>query len=282
MHKYMVDQIIVTALDGGLLNSSEDYAPLQPLMAQLRARGIPVIVFTERDRTEVEPIRQQLGLVDPFITESGSGVFIPVNHNPFDPAVGEQDGDYYVLELGCPYVQARAALRVIANLISHPLKGFGDFTVEQLQRSAGISAAAAHRAKAREFSEPFMTPKAVASEKLHQAAEEMGFKIALRHLEDGRFSELMGAQAGLVPAVEKVIAAYQSQLPAGQRLKVMGVSDRPEDLTTLANASSSADWREVWIAPEVADLPADLPDRTTVVNRSAPVAWAAAVQPLIA
>lgn len=278
MRKYMTDQIIVTALDGGLLNSLED---LQLLMAQLRARGIPVIVFTERDRAEVEPIRQQLGIVDPFITESGSGIFIPVNHNPFDPAVGEQDGDYYVLELGCPYVQARAALRVIANLISHPLKGFGDFTVEQLQRSAGISAAAAHRAKAREFSEPFMTPKAIAAKKLHQAAEEMGFKIALRRSEDGRFSELMGAQAGLAPAAEKVIAAYQSQLPAGQRLKVMGVSDRPEDLTTLIKASHSAEWQGVLIASEATDLPMNVPERTTVVTDLAPTAWATAVRPLI-
>lgn len=221
----MVDQIIVTALDGVLLKSLEDCAPLQPLMAQLKAKGIPVIVFTERDRAEVEPIRQQLGLTDPFITESGSGIFTPVDSNPFEPPLGEQEGDYYVQELGCPYVQARAALRVIANLISHPLKGFGDFTVEQLQRSAGISAAAAHRAKAREFSEPFMTPNAVAPDKLHQAAEEMGFRIVLRRSEDGRFSELMGAQAGLAPAMEAVLAAYQSQLPAGQRLRVMGMSD---------------------------------------------------------
>ena len=278
----MVDQIVLTALDGVLLNSLEDCVLLQPLVDRLKASGVPVIIFTERDRAEVEPIRQRLGLTSPFITESGSGIFTPVDANPFDPPLGEQDGAYYVEELGCPYVQARAALRVIANLISYPLKGFGDFTVEQLQRSTGISAAAAHQAKAREFSEPFMTPKAVLPDRLHQAAEEMGFRIVLWRSENGRFSELVGGQAGLAPAAESVIAAYQSQLPAGEQLKVMGISDRLEDLTTLANASSSFNWKGIWIAPEGADSPTHLPNCNTVVDDSAPTGWIAAVQSLIA
>ena len=278
----MVNQIVLTALDGVLLNSLEDCVLLQPLVDRLKASGVPVIIFTERDRAEVEPIRQRLGLTSPFITESGSGIFTPVDANPFDPPLGEQDGAYYVEELGCPYVQARAALRVIANLISYPLKGFGDFTVEQLQRSAGISAAAAHQAKAREFSEPFMTPKAVQPDKLHQAAEEMGFRIVLWRSENGRFSELVGGQAGLAPAAERIIAAYQRPLPTGEPLKVMGISDRLEDLTILANASSSFDWKGIWIAPEETDSHVHLPDCTTVVNDLAPTGWIAAVQSLIA
>ena len=278
----MVDQIVLTALDGVLLNSLEDCVLLQPLIDQLKAKGVPVIIFTERDRVEVELICQQLGLTSPFITESGSGIFTPVDFNPFDPPLGEQDGAYYLEELGCPYVQARAALRVIANLISYPLKGFGDFTVEQLQRSMGVSVGAAHRAKAREFSEPFMTPKAIASDKLHQAAETMGFQIVLWRSEEGRFSELTGGQAGLAPAAQRVIAAYQNQLPAGDQLKVLGISDRLEDLTTLADASSSVNWKGVWIAPERADLPSNLPERTAVVNNSAPTGWIAAVQSLVA
>ena len=277
----MVEQIVLTALDGVLLNSLEDCVLLQPLIDRLNKKGVPVIVFTERDRAEVEPIRQQLGLTSPFITESGSGIFTPVDANPFAPPLGEQDGAYYVEALGCPYVQARAALRVIANLISYPLKGFGDFTVEQLQRSVGGSAAAAHQAKAREFSEPFMTPKAVLPDKLHQAAEEMGFRIVPWRSENGRFSELMGGQAGLTPAAEKIVAAYQSRLPAGEQLKVTGISDRLEDLTALANASNSIDWEGIWIAPEGTSLSVDLPEGAAIVNESAPAGWITAVQPLV-
>lgn len=242
----MTDQIVLTALDALLLNSAEDCAQLRPVMAQLQAKGVPVIGFTERDRTELEPIRKQLGWIDPFITESGSGIFTPVDHNPFDPALGEQVGDYYVQTLGCPYVQARAGLRVMANMISHPLKGFGDFTVEQLQRLESLSSEAAHRAKAREFSEPFMTPRAVAAAVVRQAAQDIGFKVMVRSPEDSRFSELLGPNAGVALAAGQVITAYQNQLPPDETLKVLGISSRPE-LAVLAECSEAMDWTGIVI-----------------------------------
>lgn len=263
-NRNMTDQIVLTALDGALLNSLTDcseaaIAPLKSAIAQLQTQGIPVIVFTERDRTEIEPIRQQLKLTSPFIVESGSGIFTPVDHNPFAPALGELEDGYYVEALGCPYVQARAGLRVIANLISHPLKGFGDFTVPQLQRVAGLSEEAAHQAKAREFSEPFMTPKAVSAQTLIEAAEETGFAVIVRTEE--RFSELLGRDAGLASAARAVITAYQAQLP-DKTLKVMGISHRTEDLAVLASASQSAVYTEVLIS-------------------SAPAGWLSAVQSLL-
>ena len=238
----MTEQIVLTALGGMSVSSAADCAQLRPVMAQLRAKDIPVIAFTERDRAELEPIRQQLDWVDPFITESGSGIFTPVHDNPFELAPGAREGDYYVQALGCPYVQARAGLRVMANMISHPLKGFGDFTVEQLQRAAGLSKEAAHRAKAREFSEPFMTPQAVAADVILQAAQEIGFKVIVRSPEESRFSELLGFEAGLCSAASQIIAAYQSQLSPGSTLKVLGISRQAEDLAALAECHDSMEW----------------------------------------
>ncbi|CAN5752800.1 hypothetical protein BH23CYA1_BH23CYA1_13390 [soil metagenome] len=258
----MTEQIILTALEGMSLLVA-DCAQLRTVLAQLRAKGVPVIAFTERDRAELAPIRQQLDWVDPFITESGSGIFTPVNHNPFELAPGEREGDYYVQALGCPYVQARAGLRVMANMISHPLKGFGDLTVEQLQRAAGLSQEAAHQAKAREFSEPFMTPQAVAADVVLQAAQEIGFRVIVRSPEESRFSELLGAGAGLGSAAAQVIAAYQSQLPPGKTLKVLGISNQAEALTALAECHDSMVWTG------------------TVVSDPSPSGWISAVQPLL-
>ena len=249
----MTNQIIFIAFEGLLSGFDAEREALTQEIAQLQARDIPVIVFTDRDRAEVEPIREQLGLTAPFITESGSGIFTPVSHNPFDPALGEKDGDYYVEILGCPYVQARAGLRVIANVISHPLKGFGDFTVDQLKRFAKISEEVAHQAKAREFSEPFMTPKAVEAGTLTQAAEEMGFGVVLRSPEEGRFSELVGAGAGIVPAIQALVAAYQNQLPEGEVLQVVGVSDHADDLNALSQTyrqdHQSVHWAGLVMSP---------------------------------
>ncbi len=222
---------------------------IREAIAQLKAKDIPVIVLTECDRAELEPIYQQLNLTAPFITESGSGIFTPVNHNSFDPALGEQDGDYYVQELGCPYVQARAALRVLANGISHPLKGFGDFTVPKLEQFLKISETAAHRAKDREFSEPFMTPKAVDTGVLTKAAKEIGFDIILRDPEENRFSELVAAGVSLSAAVAQVVNAYQNQASFEKALQVIGVSRHAEELGTLAEACRSAAWKGLSVLP---------------------------------
>lgn len=251
----MAKQIVLTALDDVLLSPSEiaspepasdTYARLKIELARLQNLDVPVIVFTQRDRVEIEPIFERIGLSAPFITESGSAIFTPVNHNPFTPALGEMEDGYFVMLLGCPYVQARAGLRVIANEISHPLKGFGDFTVPQLQRAAVLSETAAHQAKAREFSEPFMTPKAVDPAVLQQAAIEMGFDVILRPAEESRFSELLGAGAGLNAAAKAVLEAYQQCAP-NIALKVLGISNRPEDLSVLKAVSEQmgAQWTGV-------------------------------------
>ena len=215
-------------------------------IAQLAEKDIPVIVFGDCDRAELEPIREQLGLTAPFIVEGGSAVFTPVDANPFATALGEQDGNYFVYELGCPYVQARAGLRVLANMISHPLKGFGDFTVQQLERSLQMSEDEAHRAKAREFSEPFMTPKSVDLEVLRQSAKEMGFDVVLRDAADSRFSLLRGAEASLTAAAEAVIAAYENQ--AEGALKVGGIVTQQDELDCLSVAKGTADWTGVLIS----------------------------------
>jgi mannosyl-3-phosphoglycerate phosphatase len=254
----MINRIVLTAWDGAFWEAMQGDAALPALMASLKGKGVPVIVFTERDRAELEPIRRQWDWVDPFVTESGSGIFTPVNHNPFNPALGDQEGDYYVQELGCPYVQARAGLRVLANAIAHPLKGLGDFTVPQLQKLLGVTAEAAHQAKAREFSELFMTPKAVEPTVLVQAAEEMGFGMILRPAEESRFSELLGPEAGLAGAIAQLIAAYQNQLPPGETLQVIGLSSHEADLVTLSEVSAEMDWQGVLLKAEPTEWTAAL------------------------
>lgn len=252
----MAEWIVVTGLEGALLNLADEEnkvedGSMKRAIAQLKAKGVPVIVFTDSDRAEVEPIRERLGLVSPFITESGSGIFTPVNQNPSEVPLGEKEGEYYVEVLGCPYVQARAGLRVMANLIAHPLKGFGDFTVPQLEKAMQLSEAAAHRAKDREFSEPFMTPKAVDAAVLRQTAEEIGFGLLLRSPNEGRFSVLMGPEAGLELAVQRVIASYQqqmAQMAGSEPLKVLGLSAQADELAVLAVACGSAEWTGAKVA----------------------------------
>ena len=221
------------ALDQVWLESSERVLALKSVLAQQREVDASVVLFSAGDRAQLEPIRQTLNIDGPFIVESGSAIFTPVDHNPFEVPLGDREGAYFVMQLGCPYVQARAGLRVIANMISHPLKGFGDFTIPQLQRLTGLSEENAHQAKAREFSELFMTPKAVELAVLQQAAEAVGFSVVWRTAEESRFSELIAASADLTAAVKAVLTAYAS---SDEPLIVVGLSQHQSSLDCLSAA----------------------------------------------
>lgn len=245
----MVERIVFLAVDS--LAAGGDLA--RKAIAQLVEKEIPVILFGDGDRAELELIRAELGIVSPFIVENGSAIFTAVDHNSFATPLGEQDGPYYVLELGCPYVQARAGLRVLANIISHPLKGFGDFTVQQLERAMKLPEAEAHRAKAREFSEPFMTPKSVDLAFLKQSAAEIGFDVVLKDSADSRFSYLRGVGASLRAAAERLVSAYLEQV-ADTSLKVVGIGTWADEVDALAAASEAADWTGVLVESDGDDL----------------------------
>ncbi|MEO0456693.1 MAG: HAD hydrolase family protein [Cyanobacteria bacterium P01_A01_bin.114] len=223
----MTPIIIFTDLDGTLAATKPNSAAIDTIQ-KLNTLNIPVIPVTSKNRAEVEIRRSSLGLTTPFVTENGSGIFIP-REARFQHPPGEIDGDYTVIELGCPYVQARAGLRVIANTLQYSLLGFGDLTIERLQRRTALSETAAQQAKACEFSEPFITPKGVDPQALIKAVEAVGFQVVI----DEPFSYLIGPDASTATAVQQIVTLYQSALPADERFTTVGLGHSPSTLALL-------------------------------------------------
>ncbi|MEY3297442.1 MAG: Glucosyl-3-phosphoglycerate/mannosyl-3-phosphoglycerate phosphatase [Cyanobacteriota bacterium] len=260
--------LIFTDLDGTLLNSETyDYQAVRPLLAALGQQAIPVILVTSKTRSEVDPLRQDLGLRHPFVVENGSALYFPHTDFPFALPEGEEDGDYRVVRLGCNYVTARAGLKAIAQELGRPLKGFGDWSVEQVAQITGLSPTAAKQAKARDFSEPFMTPQNLDLEELQTVVEAMGFRVVL----GDRFSHLIGGEAGKGEAVRQLLALYQAAHP-NDDLITLGLGNSPNDIPLL----------------EAVDHPIIVPGSTgphpqlakrgwPVAAAPAPAGWAAAV-----
>jgi mannosyl-3-phosphoglycerate phosphatase len=217
--------ILFTDLDSPLFDAlKQDTAVILLALHRLKAHSIPIIPVTQRTRAEILPLRQHLDLSDPFITENGSGIFIPQETLLPNPP-GEFEDGYYVVELGCPYVQTRAALRVIANELQHSLLGFGDMTIERLQKFADITAIEAQQTKEREFSEPFITPKSVSPEQLIKAAQVTGFQIIV----GDPFSYLIGPDAGKAKAIQQLTQLYRLSLPEVKTLTTLSLSHNPND-----------------------------------------------------
>ncbi|MEO0540826.1 MAG: hypothetical protein AAFZ80_08160, partial [Cyanobacteria bacterium P01_A01_bin.105] len=218
--------LIFAALDEILLQP--EAAPVVlPAIRQVIAAGIPLVWVTHKTLAEVMDFTAGVGQVMPCIVECGSALYWPATEGglglPIDP---ERVGDYWVMAYGGPYVQARAGLRVLANELHHSLLGYGDMTIDRLQKFTGCSAEATQRAKAREFSETFITPKAVTVEALTDAAEGLGFSIQYGE----RLSHLLSGGVSVAAAMERVRSLYAA---SDQQVPSAGLGRWPQDKSLL-------------------------------------------------
>ncbi|MGF1516755.1 MAG: HAD-IIB family hydrolase [Nodosilinea sp.] len=268
--------IVFTDLDGTLLNGETyAYQAALPTLAKLTERGIPVVPVTSKTRQEVAQLRHDVGLRDPFVVENGSAIYIPTNsptgQSRFALPPGDDADGYRVLQLGCNYVTARAGLKAIAQDLGRPLKGFGDWSIDQVVQLTGLSPAEAKQAKAREFTEPFMTPKNVPADQLREAVEAMGFRVVI----GDRFSHLIGAAAGKGNAVHQLVKLYQASSPGP--VTTIGLGNSPNDLDMLENVDYPI------VLPGAHGPHPRLADRGwAIAPAPAPDGWAMAVEKVLA
>ena len=238
--------------------------PGLPAIRQVAALT-PLVWVTQRSGAEVIDFNTTVGKPLPFIAEGGSVLYLPQSSESFMPADGDEPeamGDYWAIALAGPYVQARAGLRVLANELHHSLLGYGDMTIDRLQKFTGLSTAATQRAKARESSEPFLTPKAVTADALTAAAEDLGFSVIYGE----RVSYLLAEGVSLAGAIAQLLDRCQLDLGASSATAGLGRWPTDQSLLTTVN-------RPMVIVPAAADPPPAQWSTTTAT----PEAWASAL-----
>ena len=216
--------IIFTDLDGTLLNQDDySYEAAIPMVRKLQEQQIPVIPVTSKTRCEVEVLLANLALNDPFVVENGSGAFIPLGEG-FNPRRGEYTRSLF----GCTYEEAREGKIAIGTILGEDLRGFGDLTATEIVELTGLKFHEAQRAKTREFTEPFVTPRNVSAEKLRTCVQTLGFRVVV----GDRFSHLIGGNAGKGKAVKWLIEHYKSSTGSA-KIVTVGLGNSPNDLEML-------------------------------------------------
>lgn len=221
--------IIFTDLDGTLLNQDDyRYDAALPILSNLKKEQIPVIPVTSKTRAEVEYLRREIGLNDPFIVENGSGIFIPQNDARFKLNNTIIKGEYHLKQLGCDYAEARAGLKKVAQTLGTDLQGFGDLTTQDIINLTGLSLEEAKLAKTRDFTEPFVTPQNFTADEIKNAVTKNGFKVVV----GDRFSHLISINSDKGKAVNWLMENYQFP---DQEIVTIGLGNSPNDLAMLEN-----------------------------------------------
>ena len=218
--------IIFTDLDGSLLDH-DGYSceAARPSLARIKKSAIPLIIATSKTRREVEPLRRNLGLRDPFIVENGGGIYFPPGYRDLIGEEGEAAGDYVLVRLGVPYPIVRGLLQRMKERFA--VRGFGDLTGAEIAGLTGLSPEQAELAKKRDFTEPFLLEREEDIDSLRELAAAEGIGIT----RGGRFFHLIGIRQDKGEAVR--IAGDMVRKISGGIATTIGLGDSENDLPML-------------------------------------------------
>ena len=223
--------IIFTDLDGTLLNH-DTYAwqAAEPALELCNALKIPVILVSSKTRAEMEAIRREMSISDPFIVENGGGIFFsvkdfeppPINSAPVNGKEGLRE-----LAIGLPYARLTKELQGIRKEFGLNLKGFSDMSIDEIIQVTGLDPKSAGLAANREFDEPFLiSGDPLQSEKIIiTAAKQRGLSVT----RGGRFFHLQGDN-DKGQAMEMVISWYEKQ---HGKVTSIALGDSPNDFPML-------------------------------------------------
>lgn len=220
--------IIFTDLDGTLLDySTYSFEGASEALNVITEKGIPLIICSSKTRREIEYYRERLNNSYPFISENGGGIFIPkcswfiVQSSEFKV---EEDGGYSIIRLGARYDDLRRTMQELRDE-GFNVRGFGDMTVEEVARLAGMSLYEAELAKKRDFDEPFIYEgPASGLPGLLEKITLKGFNYT-----EGRFLHILGdSDKGMAVAI--LTDFYRKEF---EEIITVAIGDSPNDIPML-------------------------------------------------
>jgi mannosyl-3-phosphoglycerate phosphatase len=221
--------VVFTDLDGTLLDlETRSVEPALPAVRRLLNLGIPLVLCSAKTRSEIDILREELGIPDPFIVENGGAIFISHGYFSFEFERDKHFDGYDVIELGTPYAEIRARLERIREELKIDFQGFGDLSPHEITRITGLSLEEARRAKAREYDETLvlgdLSPAEIRS--VLQAIERTG----LRWTHGGVFYHAMGPNADKGKAARVLIGLYRREF---RTIYTIGIGDSRNDESLL-------------------------------------------------
>ena len=267
----MTSPIIFTDLDGTLLDhDSYQWGEAKPALDLCKERHVPVILVSSKTRAEMAPLRAELGLTAPFISENGGGIYFPKEGRLAPPPEVVLDEELWKWALGVPYPRLVRALREIRDELRQPIRGFSDMTPEEIAERTGLGIERSRLAAMREYDEPFVVPQEPMGviERIREAALRRGYQVST----GGRFHHLHGA-LDKGASIQELIALYKA-LEAD--VKTVGLGDSPNDFSMLR----AVDYPVLLGPPDrFPDLKRALP-RLRLVENGGPRGWNEAVMDL--
>ncbi len=207
---------IVTDVDGTLMDHSYNLSPAKKTIKWLQNLNIPVILCTSKTASEVEIIRNDLNLSDPYIVENGAAIYGEYpNGNKWDIILGEK---YESLEM---------ILKNLSQEVNFSLKPLNSLSDEEATELTGLSGDSLILMRDRHWSMPFLNPPIPIEKELKYLCQKYNVNI----FKGNRMSHLLSINSDKGKAIKKLI-----DFSGNSTVKIIGLGDSPNDLPLLETA----------------------------------------------
>ena len=207
---------IVTDVDGTLMDHTYDLTPVKETIKSLQELSIPVILCTSKTKAEVEVIREELNLNDPYIVENGAAIYgeslIKVNGKII---LGEK---YKVLE---------NILESISKEINYDLLPLNNLSDQEATELTGLKGHSLKLMRDRNWSMPFLNPPDFLEEQININCKKFNVEV----FRGNRMSHLLSIRSNKGKAINEL-----KQYANNPEIKIIGLGDSPNDLPLLLNS----------------------------------------------
>ncbi len=207
---------VVSDVDGTLMDHSYDLTPAKETIKKLQNLFIPVILCTSKTAAEVQVIRRELNLIDPYIVENGAAIY--------GESLKKVNGK---IILGEKYETLEEILNFISKEIDYQLIPLNNLSDKEATELTGLKGNSLTLMRDRHWSMPFLNPPGFLEERINICCKK--FKVDI--FKGNRMSHLLSINSNKGKAI-KTLKKY-SNIP---NIKVIGLGDSPNDLPLLLNS----------------------------------------------
>jgi len=208
---------IVSDVDGTLMDHFYDLTPAKETIIWLQRKGIPVILCTSKTKSEVDIIRDDLNLKDPYIVENGGAIY------------GENsDGKEWEIILGKSYAILEKILDNLSKNINFKLRPLNSLSDDEAKNLTGLKGESLNLMRDRHWSMPFLNPPENFDADLKKLCEIYDVDI----FRGNRMSHLLSKNSNKGIAIKKLLSKNKNC-----NVQIIGLGDSPNDLPLLINSN---------------------------------------------
>ena len=207
---------VVSDVDGTLMDHSYDLTPAKETIKILQKLSIPIILCTSKTASEVNVIRNELNLSDPYIVENGAAIY--------GESLEKVNGK---IILGKKYEILEEILNNISKEIDFNLIPLNNLSDHEATKLTGLKGESLKLMRDRHWSMPFLNPPNFLETKISLCCKKFNVEV----FKGNRMSHLLSTNSNKGKAI-KALKKYSNI----KNIKIIGLGDSPNDLPLLLNS----------------------------------------------